>query len=299
MVLSWINKLRIALVAGVAIIVIGILAWPLAAPEDPLAPVRASNVGPGGTVVLLALAFSVGFAGYFIAWPHGREIGILGVPFALALWAGRSGPMRTLTQALDEPFEREALLGSLNVEPFYWLLIVAAGFAGVLAAQYLRPGSQPALTVAQVKSYLKPASCANVAIALLVGTLLAHFFLGVFARDLTASDNHVAPQPAVGQIIFAVIAAFGVAAFAVKKFLGLSYLWPAVASILVIPFAKTVYYKAETIQSFVETQPATSFPRPVFAILPLQLVALGALGSVLGYWMAVRYDFWRKHESAA
>jgi len=299
MELTWINKVRIALVAGFAILVIGILAWPLAAPEDPVAPVRASNVPLGGTVVLLALAFSVGFAGYFIAWPHGREIGILGVPFALALWAGRSGPMRTLTQALDEPLEREALLGSLSVEPFYWLLIVAAGFAGVLAAQYLRPGSQSPITVAKVKSYLKPASCANVAIALLVGTLLAHFSLGVFARDLTASDNHLASQPAVGQIIFAVLAAFGVAAFAVKKFLGLSYLWPALASIFVIPFAKTVYYKAETIAKFVETQPATSFPRPVFAILPLQLVALGALGSVLGYWMAVRYDYWRKHESTA
>jgi len=299
MELTWINKVRIALVAGFAILVIGILAWPLAAPEDPVAPVRASNVPLGGTVVLLALAFSVGFAGYFIAWPHGREIGILGVPFALALWAGRSGPMRTLTQALDEPLEREALLGSLSVEPFYWLLIVAAGFAGVLAAQYLRPGSQSPITVAKVKSYLKPASCANVAIALLVGTLLAHFSLGVFARDLTASDNHLASQPAVGQIIFAVLAAFGVAAFAVKKFLGLSYLWPALASIFVIPFAKTVYYKAETIAKFVETQPATSFPRPVFAILPLQLVALGALGSVLGYWMAVRYDYWRRHESTA
>jgi len=163
MELSWINKARIALVAGFGIIVIGILAWPLAAPEDPLAPVRASTVGLGGTVVLLALAFSTGFAGYFIAWPHGREIGILGVPFALAVWAGRSGPMRTLTQALDEPFEREALLASLSVEPFYWLLIVAAGFAGVLAAQYLRPGSQPPLTTAQIKSYLKPAFCGNIA----------------------------------------------------------------------------------------------------------------------------------------
>ena len=72
MELTWINKVRIALVAGFAILVIGILAWPLAAPEDPVAPVRASNVPLGGTVVLLALAFSVGFAGYFIAWPHGR-----------------------------------------------------------------------------------------------------------------------------------------------------------------------------------------------------------------------------------
>jgi hypothetical protein len=28
----------------------------------------------------------------------------------------------------------------------------------------------------------------------------------------------------------------------------------------------------------------------------VQMVAFGALGSVAGYWMAIRFDYWRKHE---
>ncbi len=298
MELTGINKLRIAAVTALGMVVIGMLAWPLAAPADPLLPVRAGNTSFSGTIVLLALAFGVGFASYFIAWPHGREIGILGVPFGLAVWAGRSGPMRILTQTLNKPDEREALLHSLRFEPIYWLLIVTAGFAGVLAAQQLRPSSGPAPSLAQLKSRLSRTIYLNVAVALLVSTVLIAFFTGVFAQDLCTSYEMVAAQPAVGQIFFAILGAFGIAAFVVKKFLNLSYIWPVIAALLVLPFADAVYGNAQTVARFAETEPATFFPHAVFAILPLQLVAIGAIGSVTGYWLAVRYEYWRKHESA-
>jgi hypothetical protein len=298
MELTWINKLRIAAVAALGIIVIGILAWPLAAPADPLLPVRAWNMSLSGTIILLVLAFGVGFAGYFIAWPHGREIGILGVPFGLTVWAGRSGPMRALTQALTRPSEREALLHSLRFEPAYWLLIVAVGFAGVATARHLRPGSKPALTLVQIKSHFNPGVYLNVAISLLVSTILIAFFTGVFAQDLCTSYQMVAAQPAVGQIFFAILGAFGAAAYVSKKFLNLSYLWPVVAALFVLPFADAVYGNSQTVAKFAETEPAIFYPHAIFAILPLQLVALGTLGAVTGYWLAVRYEYWRKHDSA-
>jgi hypothetical protein len=105
-------------------------------------------------------------------------------------------------------------------------------------------------------------------------------------------------QPPVGQILFAVVAAFAVAAFLVKKLTNLNYLWPALASALVLGFAQAFYDGARVLRQFAETRPATSFPHSTLAILPVQLVALGTLGSVLGYWLAVRYDWWRKHETA-
>jgi len=126
--------------------------------------------------------------------------------------------------------------------------------------------------------------------------LVSLFFLGVFAQNPTMSRD-VTAQPEVGQILFAVAAAFGVAAFVVKRFLDLSYLWPAVTSALVLALAQVTYYRAGTIQRFAETCPAPFFPHSIFAILPVQLVALGTLGSVIGYWMAVRYDWWKKHET--
>ena len=299
MELSWANKARIGAVAALGIVVIGVLAWPLAAPEDPQAPVRSMHIGFAGPLGLLALAFATGFAGYFLSWPHGREIGILAVPFGLATWVVRSGPMRTLTQAYTTPYAREALLQSLRFEPIWWLLIVAAGFAGVLAAQYVRPGSGARLTVALMKSYLQPQVAATGLIALLVATVLAHFFLGVFAQDLSTTSGADATQPAIGQILSAGIAAFAVAGFAVKKLLNLSYIWTTVGSVFVIPFSHAFYGRAEDVQRFAETLPATFFPHAVFALLPLQLVALAAIGSVIGYWLAVRYDYWRKHETAS
>ena len=298
MELTSINKLRIAAVAALGMLVLGFLAWPLAAPADPLSPVRAWNIGVSGTLALLILAFGLGFVGYFIAWPHGREIGILTVPFGLTIWAGRSGPMRVLTQACLQPSEREALASSLRFEPLYWLLVVAAGFAGVLLAQYLRapsaqPGDEPA-----TRDRPGSSTYATVALALAGAVLIANFFLGVFAQDVATSRNMVPTQPPVGQIVFAVIAAFAVAAFLVKKFTNLSYLWPALASALVLGFAQAFYDGAQVLRQFAETRPATSFPHSTLAILPIQLVALGTLGSVLGYWLAVRYDWWRKHETA-
>jgi hypothetical protein len=297
MELSWINKLRIAAVAVLGIVTIGILAWPLAAPEDPLLPVRAGSLGLVGTLVLLGLAFGVGFVGYFVAWPHGREIGILGVPFGLAVWASRSGPMRALTQAYTKPYERAALLHSLRFEPLYWLLVIAAGFAGVLLAQHLRSAAAQPSSAETRKNYLNANMYINGLLALAVAALAGQFFVGVFAQNLTASYTAIAAQPAIGQIIFGVTAAFAVAAFITKKFLDVSYIWPAIASSFVFGVAEAIYCRGEVIQEFAETRPATLFPHSVLAILPIQLLALGALGSVLGYWLAIRYDYWRQHES--
>lgn len=314
MELTWINKLRIAAVAGLGIVVIGLLAWPLAAPADPLSPVRASGVGFLGTAALLLLAFGLGFVGYFVAWPHGREIGILAVPFGLLVWAGRCGPMRVLTQAAEQTGQRQMLAHSLRFEPIYWLLIVAAGFAGVLLAQRLRnaPGGEkegenvsteegrstlsPSRLLTFLPAYL-PASVVSGLLALLATVLLAHFFVGVFAQDVATSSNVAPTQPPLGQIIFGVIGAFAVAAFAVKKFANLSYIWPTVGSAFIIAFAQILYCNSESVRQFAETRPATYFPHSALTILPIQFVALGTLGSILGYWMAVRYDWWRTHES--
>lgn len=297
MELTWMNKLRITAVAALGILVIGILAWPLGAPVDPEAPVRAARLGPAGMIALLVLAFGLGFVGYFVAWPHGREIGILTVPFGLMVWAARSGPMSVLMGASRQPHEREALALSLRFEPFLWLLVVAAGFAGVLMAQYLRSsskpsGSPPAWNYHNVNAYLTGL------LALVATVLIAHFFLGVFVQDVATSRNNASAQPAIGQILFGILSAFAVVSFLLKKFANLSYLWPAVGAAFLIGFAQALHGNAQTLRQFAETRPATFFPESGLAILPVQLIALGTLGSILGYWIAVRYDWWRKNESA-
>ncbi len=303
MELSLLMRLRIAAAVATGVVLIGILAWPLAASSGPLAAVRASDIGLGGTITLVVLAFLTGFIAYFVSWPHGREIGILAVPSGLAIWAVRSGSMTTLMQLNPTAAQRQALLTQFKWDSIFWLVIVAAGFAGVLLGQKILPAaagqSSPRPAETQKKSNSKPTQYLSAIIALAVSAFIAQFCIRIFAQDVKIFDNRlgsVMAQPSVGQILFAVLISFKIAAFVVKKFLDVSYIWPAIATVLVTTFAASTYARQEVLQYFVKTWPAAFFTNSVISILPLQIVAFGTLGSIAGYWMAVRYRYWRKHE---
>jgi hypothetical protein len=292
MELSWLMKLRIAAAAAPGVVLIGILAWSMADPSE-----GAGAISHGGAAALVFLAFPAGLIGYFVSWPYGREIGILAVPSGLAVWAVRSGSMATLMQLNPTVAQRQALVASLRWEPIFWLVVVASGFAGVLLGQKIRPSLK--LKEAQEKPDSGSGKYVNAVIGLAGSGLIAQFCIRVFAQDIALSDDSlgsVVAQPAVGQIVFAVLLSFGVAAFAVKRFLNVSYIWPIIASALVTAVALSAY--AKHMEYLVESWPAAFFSNAVVSVLPVQMVAFGTLGSIAGYWMAIRYQYWRKHESS-
>ncbi len=299
MELSWLMRLRIAASVATGAILIDILAWPLAAPPEPFGAVSltAGTISFGGAITLAALAFLAGLIAYFLSWPYGREIGILAAPSGLAIWALRCGSMTSLMRINPTVAQRQALFATLKWEPVFWLAIVAAGFAGVLVGQkILRPKPEP--DKMQEKSNSKSNIYLNAAIALVGSVLIAQFCISIFAQDVQISDNKlgsVLAQPALGQIVFAVFVSFGIAAFVVKKFLNVSYVCPTVASALVTAFAVSAYVKQDVLQHLVQHWPAVFFSHAVTSILPVQMVAFGSLGSIAGYWLAVRYNYWRKH----
>lgn len=302
MELSWLMRLRIAAAAGVGVVLIGILAWPMATQSEPLCIVRAGTLGPIGVLSLVILAFLAGLIGYFVSWPYGREIGVLAAPSGLAIWAVRSGSMAILLQQYPTVAQRQELLASFTWEPFFWLVVVAAGFAGVLLGQKIKPSLK--LKEEQGKSPSNSGKYLNAIVALVCSGFIAHFCIRVFAQDVRMFDNilgSVVAQPAVGQIVFAVLVSFGLAAFLTKKFFNASYIWPTIASALVTAFAIYSYTRYGTqgrsmLEYLNQRWPAAFFPNAVVCILPVQMVAFGALGSIAGYWMAVRYGYWRKHE---
>jgi len=297
MELSLLMRLRIAAAVATGVVLIGILAWPLAASSEPLAAVRASDIGPGGAITLVVLAFLTGLIAYFVSWPYGREIGILAVPSGLAIWAVRSGSMTTLMQLNPTAAQRQALLATFKWDSIFWLVIVAAGFAGVLLGQKIL--SSPRAAETQKKSNSKPTQYLNAIIALVGSALIAQFCIKIFAQDVKVFDNKlgsIVAQPSVGQILFAVLISFKIAAFVVKKFLDVSYIWPVIATALVTVFAASTYADQKLLQYLVQQWPAAFFTNSVISILPIQMVAFGTLGSIAGYWMAVRYSYWRKHE---
>ena len=290
-------KLRIAAAVATGVLLIGLLAWPLAAPPEPFATVSllAGTITGTGAAALAVLAFLAGFIAFFLSWPHGREIGILAAPAGLAIWGLRSGNMVNLirrTAAANHP----ALFAALRWEPFFWLAIVAAGFAGVLLAQKISPRPEPDKT--HEKSNSRSNIHLNVIIALVASVLIAQFCITVFAQDVRIFDEKlgsVLAQPSVAQIVFAVFVSFGLAAFVVKKFLNVSYIWPTIAGALVTAFVIITYSKQDVLQHLSLRWPAAFFSHAVISILPIQMVAFGTLGSVAGYWMAVRDNYWRKH----
>jgi hypothetical protein len=291
-------RLRIAAAVATGAILIGILA-PLGTPPEPFGAVSltAGTISFGGTITLAALAVLAGFIAYFLSWPYGREIGILAAPSGLAIWAVRCGSMTSLMRLNPTVAQRQALFATLKFEPLFWLAIVAAGFAGVLVGQKIlcpKPGPDKP----KEKSNSKSNIYLNAAIALVGSVLIAQFCISILAQDVRIFDNKlgsVLAQPAVGQIVFAVFVSFGIAAFVVKKFLNVSYICPTVASALVTAFAVSAYVKQDVLQHLVQHWPAVFFSHAVTSILPVQMVAFGSLGSIAGYWLAVRYNYWRKH----
>jgi len=294
--LSWLMRLRITAAVAAGVVLIGILGWPLAAPPEPFGAVLAGNLSFAAGITLAALAFLAGFIGYFVSWPYGRQIGILAVPSGLAVWAVRCGDMAGVMQLNPVLAQRQGFLGTLKWEPVFWLAIVTVGFAGVLVGQKI--AVKPRTDKNHQNSNSKSNLYLNVIIALVGSVLIAQFCIGLLAQDVRIPDprlGSVVAQPAIGQIVFAVLVSFGIAGFVVKKFLNVSYIWPTVASAFVTAFVISAYVKQDILRHLAERYPAVFFSNAASSIFPVQMVAFGALGSIAGYWLAVRYNYWRKH----
>ncbi|MHC4113241.1 MAG: hypothetical protein ACYSUY_19385, partial [Planctomycetota bacterium] len=246
-------------------------------------------------VVLAALAFLAGFIAYFLSWPYGRQIGILAAPAGLGIWAIRSGSMVSLIRRTPATHQTE-LFAALKWEPLFWLAIVAVGFAGVLLAQKINSKPEPEKTDKKANS--RTNIYVSVVIALVASVLIAQLCISAFAQNVRLPDEKlglVVAQPTTGQIVFAVFVSFGIAAFVVKAFLNVSYIWPIITTSFVTAFTIISYGRQDILQHLSLHFPTTFFSHAAISILPLQMVALGTFGSIAGYWMAVRYKYWRKH----
>ncbi len=297
MELTWLMKLRIAAAAAIGVVLIGIVSWPTQTTPDPFGSLLLKDIGTNGAVTLLIMAFLAGLISYFVTWPYGREIGILAVPGGLCVWAIRAGSMGALIQLNPTEEGRQTVLAAIKWEPAFWLLVIACGFAGVLLGQRIAAKLKKQKNSEKIN--YTPTKFAYMMLSLLLSVVIAILCIKEFARDVGVLDGRltsIAAQPNLGQIIFAVLMAFGIAAFVVKVFFDVSYVWPTISCVIVSLYATNSYMKQNIIEYFIQHWPAVFFPNAAVSILPVQLVTFGAIGSVAGYWMGVRYIYWRKHE---
>jgi hypothetical protein len=294
------TRLRIIGAMATGAVLIGLLGWPLVKPADPFGAITifSGNITVFEVLICGVLAFLSGVVAYFVCLPYGRHIGPLAGPTGLAVWGLRSGDMSSLLQMNHTLSQRQELYAGLRWEGFFWLAIVAASYLGVVAADKLA-GSKAETQEGPDSGNFTATKVLSVATAVILTIVITQFLIGVLAQDVKHFDSQVGGfvvgQPDVGQIAFAVALSFGIAAFVAKRFLDASFVYPAIAAAGLVYFAITFFAaKQDILEHMVKTWPVTFFMRATCAILPLQMVAFAAFGSITGYWMAARYRHFRK-----
>jgi hypothetical protein len=295
MELSWPMRLRVAAAMGIGALLVGFICWPCAAPEDPFGVVNAGNFDKAELVMVLIIAFMSGFLAYFVAWPYGREIAVLAVPTGLAVWALRDGSMGGLMQSNSTVDQRLAIFQMLRWEPFFWIAVVLVSFAGVYAASILSGKSSIGADLEKAKKSL---ANINILTAIAGSALIAAVVILQLARNERIYDENIGTltaQPGIAQIAFAVIAGFIAAGFAVKRFLGLGFFWAILAGPVITAFFSITGANRVTIEHITSRWPAVFFVNSIVCILPIQIISFGTLGAIAGYWLAVKFNYWRDY----
>jgi len=285
-------KLRIAIVLALGAALIGFAAWPLVAPPTPFdtASAAAKIVSLTNFAIFIALGFAVGFIGYLLSWPFGKQVAVLAAPAGLAIWAFRSGNIAGMIQEYPTLEYRTHIYSIFMWEPVLWLLVVLAGFAGVMAAHKIFKAKTVTLTNDDpiYNKFFNP-------IAAFAVSVITVAFLTPFLAQSVHLKGYAA-QPSTAQIFFAVIVAFGAAAYISKMFLNAGFFWTVLASGAVTAVSIIFWAKERVLVDLADTVPPVFFTNPLTAILPIQMVAFGTLGAISGYWLAVRYSLWKKQQ---
>ena len=241
-----------------------------------------------------ALAAVLGFAGYFLSWPYGREVGFLAVPAGLSLWAMRSGPIARILASFSEVTQRQSIYADLRWESLYWLSVIVLGWLGARLAFQLKPHPKP--PVIQALPEAKKATPLYMILVLLISVILSQFFMKTFVQDVCVDHMLVVCQPPIRQLVFGITAAFAATAFIIESLFHLTYVWSLPACGLIYIISTITFTKTDIMTQLADNYPAVCLPHAVLSALPIQIVAFGTIGAVIGYWLAVRYRYWRIHE---
>lgn len=280
----WIDKVRIGAVLTFGAVVLGIFCWPLvAAGTDREAVVFFNSIISlqDGLLILLA-SYATGAAAYFIGSPNGKYTAMAAVPMGIGVWAMRSGTMAALLTYNHELALHRDIYMSLRWEGVFWFMALIAGYLGVkTACKICNDGCN--------EIDIRKQNPGEIVLPLVVTCAIAWLLVNLLAQSPklpTKQFGVLYSQPRNAQIAFALLAGFGVAGYAVKRFMKVGFEIPAIATV-VFSLAAAIFSGKEEIQSISMNMPAAFFKHPVSAIMPIHIITFGTLGILLGYSIAI------------
>jgi hypothetical protein len=236
------------------------------------------------------LAFAAGLISYLTSWPKGSLTAPLATPAGMAVWVFASGDMRTLLLYNSTLAERQKVYTALGWEGLFWLLPVLAGLLGVLCGWLIQNRSKLSGGISMT-SLTANANPFWIAVSIAGTIIIAKLLITVLAQDVTQADaklGYVIGQPGKGQIALAVFVAFLAAALAAKYFGKTSYIFPTLCIAAVIYLAMRYAADPAVLENMTRNWSVAYFAKAICAILPLQMVAFGALGAFTGYQSAIK-----------
>lgn len=298
--LSWLSKIRLIIALAIGVFLVGILPWKNIQPaEHGVFALLSGTINPQDLMICGLYALAAGFLASIISTPLGFQIGVLAAPAGMAAWSFRSASLSTLFQAAPDVNSRMAVYSKLHLEAFIWLVLFLLGFVGAYAADKLLRRKTLNLPD-KFEGSLKLQAPVAIVVALVGSVIVGVYLLNILAADVNFPDpklGTVTGQPSNLQIAFAVIITFMVLGFCSKLFLGVNYVWPAIATAIVSYYSIILYAKQPTLDYMSISWAAVFYSKTAISILPIQMVAFGCIGSVWGYWLAAQYHFWREFES--
>lgn len=292
--MKWLLRLRIVAVMGIGVFLLAFVAGPIVTPKIPLGTVTLyqNDISFLQVITCLVLAFLTGLVSFFVAGNDGRAIGPLAVPAGLAVWAMKTGNMTSLLLTNHTLPQRQAVYGTLKWEAFFWLLLVLAGYFGVITASLLPVGKSDRTATNGILAF-KPNTnkILSMVVAVIAAVVIGQLGIAMFAQDVKLFDSQlgsVIGQVSMPQIGFAVIVAFAIAGFVAKKFLDVDHLVVVIATAVTAFVAIMISSKPDVLEHMTKFWPVHFYPRSSGCILPIQYVAFGAFGAITGYWAAVK-----------
>ena len=289
-------KLRIGIITLLSSAIIGFWLWPCFAGATEFDPVIFYTIQSGFPMVLIAVpvCMLLSYVCYLLAFPNGKEMAIVAVPVGLSVAAIRSSGITTLLSRMSDQQELQKLFSLLKFESAFWILLVLSGYTGIwLAEKSIASSAQ-----IEGETTLRKKS-PNALLVLAVNLAIAYFGIIILCQNSHIFDSTmrtITLQPTNGQIAFALLISFGLAAFVCKRFLNAGYFYTFMATAILSIAAATLISKGLNDPVY-QKLPVYFMSNPLRGIVPVQMVAFGSLGGICGYWYAVLYEKWQRENA--